>query len=133
MEDRTGFSSDELLNNIYESEAILVKGPAGSGKSTLAVNITVDWAKSDVSSFDLVLFLSSQHRKVNLPLHDLLWGEFVSQIGADSKEIYRELLERKGKICVIIDGPGNKFFIVNCCVISSIMHRALGIMGIRDR
>ena len=81
-------------------------GPAGSGKSTQAANITVDWARSEVSRFDLVLFLSSLHKKVSLPLHKLVWGEFASRIGDDSKEIYRELLQRKEKILVIIDGLG---------------------------
>ena len=110
MEDRTGFSSDELLNNIYESEAILVKGPAGSGKSTLAVNITVDWAKSEVSSFDLVLFLSSLHKKANLPLTKFVWGEYASLIGENSKQIFQELLKMNEKVLVVIDGLGKKIY-----------------------
>ena len=102
------FSQDEFLQNIPKSETSLVSGPAGSGKSTQAANMTVDWAKSDVSNFDVVLFLSSLHKKVNLPLTKLVWGEYASLIGENSKEIFQELLKMKEKIFVIIDGLGKK-------------------------
>lgn len=99
-------TNSELLRNIPRSKTSLVSGPSGSGKSTLAANITVDWAESEDASYEVVLFLSSLHKKVNLPLHKLLWGEFAGGIGKDTEEIYQELLERKGKILVIIDGLG---------------------------
>ena len=60
---------------------------------------------------DVVLFLSSLHKKAHLPLHKLLWGEFAGGIGKDTEEIYQELLQGKGKILVIIDGLGNKDYI----------------------
>ena len=83
-------------------------GSAGSGKSTLGANLTLNWAESKVASYDAVFFLSSLHKKVNLPLLKLLWGEYAGNIGNDSVEIYQELLKRKEKILVIIDGLGNK-------------------------
>ena len=61
-------TTSELLGNIARSKTSLVSGPSGSGKSTLAANITVDWAESEDDSYELVLFLSSLHKKVNLPL-----------------------------------------------------------------
>ena len=88
------------------SRTSLVSGPSGSGKSTLAVNITVEWAESDDDTYDLVLFLSSLHKKEKLPLHKLLWGEYASRMRKDTEEIYQEILERQGKILVIIDGLG---------------------------
>ena len=106
-EEGSEFSSDELLHNIPRSETSLVTGPAGSGKSTEAANITVDWARSEVSRFDLVLFLSSLHKKVSLPLNKLVWGEFSNQIGETSQDIFQELQKMKEKILVIIDGLGN--------------------------
>ena len=104
-------TTSELLRNIASSKTSLVSGPSGSGKSTLAANITVDWAESEDDSYEVVLFLSSLHKKVNLPLHKLLWGEFAGGIGKDTEEIYQELLQGKGKILVIIDGLGNKDYI----------------------
>ena len=103
------FSGDELMEHIAQSKTSLVTGPAGSGKSILAARITMAWAESVESIYDLVLFLSSLHKMDNLPLHKLLWGEYASLIGEDSERIYRELLEIKDiKILVIIDGLGNK-------------------------
>ena len=109
-EEGSEFSSDELLHNIPKSETSLVTGPAGSGKSTQAANITVDWARSEVSRFDLVLFLSSLHKKVSLPLNKLVWGEFSNQIGETSQDLFQELQKMKEKILVIIDGLGNKHY-----------------------
>ena len=104
------FSAEELLKNIPRSKTSLVTGPAGSGKSILATRITVAWAESVESIYDLVLFLSSMD---NLPLHKLLWGEYARLIGKDSERIYQELLEIKDfKILVIIDGLGNKQYFV---------------------
>ena len=104
---RTELSADELLNSIPKSKTSLVSGPAGSGKSTLAATIILEWAKSEVSSYDTVLFLSSLQKESMSPLHKLLWGEFAGGIGKNTEEIYQELLVRKGKILVIIDGLGN--------------------------
>ena len=102
-------SADVLLNQIPLSETSLVTGPAGSGKSTLAASITVAWAKSSESRFDLVLFLSSLHKMDNLPLHKQLWGEFSSHIEEkDSLKKYEKLIEMKSRILFIIDGIGNK-------------------------
>ena len=102
-------TTSELLRNIPSSKTSLVSGPSGSGKSTLAANITVDWAESeDDGSYEVILYLSSLNTTKSLTLHKLVWGEFASRVGDESKEIYRELLERKGKILVIIDGLGNK-------------------------
>ena len=104
------FSEKELLKNMPRSKTSLVTGPAGSGKSILATRITVAWAESVESIYDLVLFLSSMD---NLPLHKLLWGEYARLIGKDSERIYQELLEIKDfKILVIIDGLGNKQYFV---------------------
>ena len=103
-EGSAGITISDLLMNI--SRTSLVSGPSGSGKSTLAVNITVEWAESDDDTYDLVLFLSSLHKKEKLPLHKLLWGEYASRMRKDTEEIYQEILERQGKILVIIDGLG---------------------------
>ena len=101
-------ASSDLLRNIPRSKTSLVSGPSGSGKSTLAANITVDWAESeDDGSYEVVLYLSSLNTTKSLTLHKLVWGEFAGRIGDDSKEIYRELLKKKEKILVIIDGLGN--------------------------
>ena len=100
-------SAEELLRHIPQSKTSLVTGPAGSGKSILAASITIAWAESDESSYDIVLFLSSLHSTNNLPLHQIIWGEYASHIREqDSPRIYQELLERKVKILVIIDGLG---------------------------
>ena len=101
-------SADELLNSIPRGQTSLVSGPAGSGKSTLAATTILEWAKSDVSSYDTVLFLSSLQKESMSPLHKLLWGEYAGRIGKDSEEIYQDLLERKGKVLVNIDGLGKK-------------------------
>ena len=106
------FSEDQLLNEIPKGVTSLVTGPAGSGKSTLAASTMVNWAESEESSFDLVLFLSSLHTVGDLPLHKQLWGEYSGQIkDQDSSKIYDALLERKDNILVIIDGLGKNFFI----------------------
>ena len=100
-------SADELLNKIPLSKTSLVTGPAGSGKSTLAAYITVRWAKSSKSCFDLVLFLSSLHKMDKLPLHKQVWGEFSANIDEqDSAKIYKKLCEMKDRILFIIDGIG---------------------------
>ena len=99
----------EFLQIISKSKTSLVSGPSGSGKSTLAANITVDWAESeDDGTYDLILCLSSLNTTKSLTLHKLVWGEFAGRIGKDSMEIFEELMARKGKILVIIDGLGNK-------------------------
>ena len=103
----TELSANDFLDKVEKGKTSLVSGPAGSGKSTLAAFTMVNWAKSEVSSNDVVLFLSSLQKKQNLPLHKLLWGEYAGCIGKDTEEIYQELLERKRKILVIIDGLGN--------------------------
>ena len=108
-EGNASIASSDLLRNIPRSKTSLVSGPSGSGKSTLAANITVDWAESeDDENYDVVLYLSSLNTTKSLTLHKLVWGEFAGSIGDDSKEMYRELLEREEKILVIIDGLGNK-------------------------
>ena len=113
-EKKTGkeFSADEFFELITEGKTSLVSGPAGSGKSTLAATTILEWAKSDVSSYDTVLFLSSLQKESMSPLHKLLWGEYAPKIGKDSLEIYEDLLKGKGKILVIIDGLGNKYEIL---------------------
>ena len=101
------FSAEELLKSIPRSKTSLVTGPAGSGKSILAARITVAWAESLESIYDVVLFLSALHTMDNLPPHKMIWGEYASLIGKDSERIYQELLEMKNiKILVIIDGLG---------------------------
>ncbi len=101
------FPADELLNRIPRSVTSLVSGPAGSGKSTLAASTMVNWAESEESNYDLVLFLSSLHKMGDLPLHKQLWGEYSGLIREqDSSLIYEKLLEMKTKILVIIDGLG---------------------------
>ena len=100
----------QLLEDIPRSRTSLISGPSGSGKSTLAANITMDWAESEEdNSYHGTLYLSSLNTTKSSTLHKLVWGEFASRVGDESKEIYRELLERKGKILVIIDGLGNKY------------------------
>ena len=100
-------TTSELLRNIPRSKTSLVSGPSGSGKSTLAANITVNWTESkDDGSYEVILYLSSLNTTKSLTLHKFVWGEFASRIGDDSKKIYQELLERKEKILVIIDGLG---------------------------
>ena len=101
-------SSSELLRNIPRSTTSLVSGPSGSGKSTLAANFAMDWAESEEdSSYEVVLYLSSLNTTKSLTLHKLVWGEFSGRKEKVSKKIYRELLKRKEKILVIIDGLGN--------------------------
>ena len=69
----------------------------------------MDWAESEEdNSYQGIIYLSSLNTTKSSTLHKLVWGEFASRIGDDSKAIYRELLEMKGKILVIIDGLGNK-------------------------
>ena len=87
----------------------MVGGQSGEGKSIIATSIIVEWAKTErkEDTPDLVIFLSALQTKEKLALHKLVWGEYASRIGEDSEEIYQELLERKGKIFVIIDGLGN--------------------------
>ena len=107
--DGDNFPEDELLIKIPCFKTSLVTGPAGSGKSTLAASIIVNWAKSEESSYSLVLFLSSLHKMGNLPLHKQLWGEYAGHISEDdSSRIYQKLLSMKEKILVIIDGLGKK-------------------------
>ena len=103
------FSTDDIFKNIPESEKGMVGGQSGEGKSIIATSITVKWAKTEKrgDTPDLVIFLSALQKTSKLPLHKLVWGEYAGRIGEDSEEIYQELLERKGKIFVIIDGLGN--------------------------
>ena len=104
-----GITSSELLRKISKSKTSLVSGPSGSGKSTIAANIIMNWAKSEEdNSFDILFYLSSLNITKSLTLHKLVWGEFASRIGKDSMEILEELVSRKGKILVIIDGLGIK-------------------------
>ena len=108
----------QLLEDIPRSRTSLISGPSGSGKSTLAANITMDWAESEEdNSYHGTLYLSSLNTTKSSTLHKLVWGEFASRIGDESKEIYRELLEMKGKILVIIDGLGNKDLCNISCLI----------------
>ena len=101
------FSEDELLNRIPQGVTSLVTGPAGSGKSTLAASIMVNWAESEGSRYDLVLFFSSLHLMGALPLHKQLWGEYSGQIlDQDLSKIYEKLKKKAAKILVIIDGLG---------------------------
>ena len=101
------FPADEILDKIPRSVTSLVTGPAGSGKSTLAATTIVNWAESEETSFDLVLFFSSLHKIGKLPLHKQLWGEYSGKIREqDSSKIYEELNQKATKILVIIDGLG---------------------------
>ena len=103
------FQEDELLDEIPQGVTSLVTGPAGSGKSTLAASIMVNWAESERSRYDLVLFFSSLHPIGDLPLHKQLWGEYSGQIpDQNSSKIYEELKKKTAKILVIIDGLGIK-------------------------
>ena len=102
-------TSAQLLGDIPKSKTSLVSGPSGSGKSTIAANITMNWAESEEDNiYQGVIYLSSLNTTKSSSLHKMVWGEFASRIGDDSKRIYQELLEMKGKILVIIDGLGNK-------------------------
>ena len=102
-----GFPEDELLSKIPHGVTSLVTGPAGSGKSTLAASTMINWAESEESTYDLVLFFSSLHKVGDLPLHKQIWGEYAGQIREqDSLKIYEELVENTAKILVIIDGLG---------------------------
>ena len=100
-------TTNELLNNLPRSKTSLVSAPSGSGKSTIAASITEQWAKSEDSSYDLVLFLSSLHTAEKSALQRMVWGEYTSTMREESKFIYQEMEERKGKILIIIDGLGN--------------------------
>ena len=101
------FLEDELLNKIPHGKTSLVTGPAGSGKSTLAASTLVNWAESEESRYDLVLFFSSLHKVGDLPLHKQIWGEYSGLIpDQDSSKIYEELKKKTAKILVIIDGLG---------------------------
>ena len=102
------FPEDELLNQIPHGVTSLVTGPAGSGKSTLAASTMINWAESEESRYDLVLYFSSLHEIDDIPLHKQLWGEYSSDIGnKDTSKIYDKLIDIKDKILVIIDGLGN--------------------------
>ena len=104
------FPEDELLNRIPHGVTSLVTGPAGSGKSTLAASTMINWAESEESRFDLVLFISSLHKMGSLPIYKQLWGEYSNKIREnESLKIYEELVERKDKVLVIIDGLGKLF------------------------
>ena len=101
------FPEDELLNKIPHGVTSLVTGPAGSGKSTLAASTLVNWAESEESRYDLVLFFSSLHKVGDLPLHKQIWGEYSSLIpDQDSSKIYEKMKEKTNMILVIIDGLG---------------------------
>ena len=101
------FSEAELLNRIPHGVTSLVTGSAGSGKSTLAASTLVNWAESEESRYDLVLFFSSLHKVGDLPLHKQIWGEYAGKIREqESSKIYEELKENTAKILVIIDGIG---------------------------
>ena len=103
----TELTSEELLEHLKKSKTSLVSAPSGSGKSTIAASITEQWAKSEDSSYDLVLFLSSLHTAEKSALQRMVWGEYTSTMREESKFIYQEMEERKGKILIIIDGLGN--------------------------
>ena len=76
---------------------------------SIAANITMNWAESEEdNSYYGIIYLSSLNTTKSSSLHKLVWGEFASRIGDESKKIYRELLEMKEKILVIIDGLGNE-------------------------
>ena len=100
-------SADDLLNKIPQSRTSLVKGPSKSEKSKLAATITVIWAMSEESRFDLVLFISPLFKMDKIPLHKQVWGEFAGHIREqDSMKIYEKLQQMKDKILFIIDGIG---------------------------
>ena len=101
----SSLTTTELLASLPRSRTSLVSAPSGSGKSTVAANMTEQWAMSEDSSHDLVLYLSSLHTTQRLELSKLVWGEFASRIGKDSNLIYQEL--EKMKILIVIDGVGN--------------------------
>ena len=104
------FPEDELLNRIPQRVTSLVTGPAGSGKSTLAASTLINWAESEESRYDLVLFFCSLHKVGDLPLHKQIWGEYAGLIpDQDSSKIYEELKKKTIKILVIIDGIGIKY------------------------
>ena len=104
------FTENELLNRIPHGVTSLVTGPAGSGKSTLAASTMINWAESEESRYDLVLFFCSLHKMGDLPIHKQLWGEYAGFIpDQNSTKIYEEVLERKDKILAIIDGLGKTF------------------------
>ena len=105
--EKSKLTSDEFLKNLPRSKTSLVSAPSGSGKSTIAASITEQWAKSEDSSYDLVLFLSSLHTAKESALQRMVWGEYTSTMREESKFIYQEMEERKGKILIIIDGLGN--------------------------
>ena len=110
------FTEDELLNRIPQGVTSLVTGPAGSGKSTLAASTMLNWAESEESRYDLVLLISSLHKMGDLPIHKQLWGEYSGQIREqESLKIYEELVERKDKVLIIIDGIG-KMFTFDLCI-----------------
>ena len=112
------FPEDKLLNEIAHGVTSLVTGPAGSGKSTLAASTMIHWAKSESeeSRYDLVLLISSLHKMGDLPIHKQLWGEYSGQIREqESLKIYEELVERKDKVLIIIDGIG-KMFTFDLCI-----------------
>ena len=96
----------ELLDTLPRSKTTLVSAPSGSGKSTLAASITEQWAESEQSVNQLVLFLSSLQTTQSLELSKLVWGEFASRMRGDSKLVYQELEEMKERILIIIDGLG---------------------------
>ena len=87
--------TDEFLINLPRSKASLVSAPSGSGKSTIAASITEQWAKSEDSSYDLVLFLSSLHTAEKSALQRMVWGEYTSTMREESKFIYQVMEERK--------------------------------------
>ena len=104
------FPEDEFLTKIPHGVTSLVTGPAGSGKSTLAASTMIHWAESEESRYELVLFYSSLHKMGALPIHKQLWGEYSGKIREhESLKIYEELVERKDKVLVIIDGLGKMF------------------------
>lgn len=108
--EKSKLTSDEFLKNLPRSKTSLVSAPSGSGKTTIAASITEQWAKSEDSSYDLVLFLSSLQTKKESSLKNFIWGEFAGEIEGDSEMIYQELKRRKEKILIIIDGLGNNNF-----------------------
>ena len=81
----------------------------------------MDWAKSDVSSFDVVLYLSSLHKKTTLPLTKLVWGEFADLIEENSsKQIFQELRKMKEKILIVIDALGKKIQYKLCIMFADV-------------
>ena len=105
------FPEDELLNKIPHGVTSLVTGPAGSGKSTLAASTVINWAESEETRYDLVLFFSSLHKVGHLPLHKQIWGEYAGKIREqESSKIYEEPQENTARILVIIDGIGKNIY-----------------------